>query len=320
MPSPARPALRMGTAAALTACMSLAACASTAGPTARARGPASASVNALVARLGPRAGSHAEASTLATQLLSRLHMPAGATRLPPNPMPSSVDPSSVWGLAATSLDVHELFDVPELMPAAAAFLSAHMPPGMSLSNTTGTGIGYQGRLGSETPYMDVVYEPRTVPSGVNAAQIVLTIAPDTSGGSLVRVDAQVIWYPPRSAGEYIDPARYQVLTVEVTIFNPQVHRISKTITSRAPITELADALNRSEVEPLLFDGCPASFATYRLAFAVSLHTAPVVVVTANQSACLGAQISVDGRKQPPVQDAAAVVAIADQLLGFTPRS
>ena len=35
-----------------------------------------------------------------------------------------------------------------------------------------------------------------------------TIAPVSSGGSLVRADAQVIWFPPRTAAEY-DPARYQ---------------------------------------------------------------------------------------------------------------
>jgi hypothetical protein len=129
----------------------------------------------------------------------------------------------------------------------------------------------------------------------------------------------VIWYPPRSAAEYIDPARYHVLTVSVTIFNPRLHTISKVMTSRAAITELADTLNRSRVEPITFSFCPVIFANYRLGFAVSAHSEPVVVVTATRNPCLGAQITVDGRKQPPLQDEATVVAIADRLLGFTPQ-
>jgi hypothetical protein len=218
----------------------------------------------------------------------------------------------LWGGATASLDVHELFELREPMPVATAYLSAHVPTGTSLS-VTGQGSGPDGVSA------DVTYSARFVPAGVTAAQLVLTIAPYASGGTLARVDAQVIWYPPRTAAEYIDPARYKVLTVAVTIFNPSVHTISKVITSRAAITHLASALNRSQVEPIKLAMCPMIFATYSLGFADSLHGKPVVVVTATRNPCLGAQITVDGRKQPPLQNEEAVVAIADRLLGITPQ-
>jgi len=220
---------------------------------------------------------------------------------------------SLWAGAAAALDVHALFELPESMAATAAFLSAHVPTGMSLS-VTGQGTGSAGQTTAE-----VAYAPQSVPAGVYAAQLVLTIAPGGAGGSVLRVDGQVIWYPPRSAAEYIDPARYHVLTVAVTLFNPRLHTISKVTTSPAAIAQLTGALNRSPAEPTRIAFCPLIFASYRLAFAVSVHSAPIVVVTATQNPCLGAQIAVDGRRQPPLQDEAAVVAIANRLLGFTPR-
>ncbi len=308
---------RLAAVAALAACLSVAACGSPARPAVGRPTLRLIHISADSVQPVPPAGSRAEAYALATELLSRLRLPAGARRLPPNPAPSSVDPS-LWGGAAAALDVHELFELPDSITATAAVLAADVPAGMSLT-VTGQGTGLQGPVGAEVAYTEVAYEPRSVPAGVNAAQLVLTIAADGSGGSLVRVDAQVIWYPRRSAAEYIVPGRYHALTVAVTVFNPTLHTITKVVTSPAAIAQLADALNRSQVEPLTFAGCPAIFVTYRLAFAVSPRSAPVVVVTATQQPCLGVQITVGGRKQPPLQDDASVVAIADRLLGFTPR-
>jgi hypothetical protein len=308
---------RLAAAATLAACLSVAACGNPARPTVARPTLRQIHISADFVQPAPAAGSRAEAYALATELLSRLHLPTGARRLPPSPAPSSVDPS-LWGGAAAALDVHELFELPDSITATAAVLAAHVPAGMSLT-VTSQGTGLQGPVGAEVSYTEVAYEPRSVPAGVNAAQLVLTIAADASGGSLVRVDAQVIWYPQRSAAEYIVPGRYHALTIAVTVFNPSLHTITKVITSAAAITQLADALNRSQAEPLTFAGCPVILATYRLAFSASPDQAPVVVVTATRQPCLGAQITVDGRKQPPLQDDAAVVAIADRLVGFTPR-
>jgi hypothetical protein len=97
--------------------------------------------------------------------------------------------------------------------------------------------------------MEVAYNVRRVPAGVYEAQLVLTIAPTISGGSLMRADAQVVWFPPRAAAEYIDPARYHVLRIAVTILGPRPQTIARAITSQAAITRLAEALNQSRVQP-----------------------------------------------------------------------
>jgi hypothetical protein len=165
---------------------------------------------------------------------------------------------------------------------------------------------------------EVGYTPRSVPAGVYMAQLVLTVAPARSGGSWVRADAQVIWFPPRTAAEYVDPARYHVLTIAVDIANPWQHTVRKVVTSHAVISRLAEALNRSPVQPVQVPDCPAIFAYYRLAFAVSRHSRPAVVVLATRQPCGGAQIRAGAQTQPPLEDAGTVVSTADGLLGVTP--
>jgi hypothetical protein len=261
----------------------------------------------------PPAGTRAEAAALARKLLSKLRLPAGSRRLPPEPVPPQLRQVSLWGLATASLDTHQLFELPQSMASVAAMLTARMPAGMSLA-ATGSGGGPTG-VTSE----DVSYTARSLPTGVNAAQLTLTVVPGQSGGSVLRADAQVIWYPPRAAAEYIDPARYHLLTVAVTLFNPRVHTIRTVVTSAPVIARLAGVLDRSRVNPSMTIGCPVAFAEYRLTFAVSRSSPPVVVVSASRWACEGAQVRVDGRMQPSLQDAAGVVAAADRLLGVNPR-
>jgi hypothetical protein len=308
--------VRLAAAATLAACLSVAGCGRAATPAGNHPAQRPIHISADSVQPGPPAGTRAEAHALATELLARLRLPPGARQLPPNSGPPSVEPS-LWAGAAAALDVHRLFELPGSPAAVVAFLSAHVPPGLSLS-VTGHATVPNGSAGAPVAYTDLAYEPQSVPAGVYEAQLVLTISADASGGSLVGVDAQVIWYPPRSAAEYIDPARYHALTVSVTALNP-VRTVTKVVTAQADITQLADSLDHSEVEPTTFANCPAIYATYRLAFAVSRHQAPVVIVTATLQPCLGVQISVDGRKQPPLEDGAAVVAIAERLLGFTPH-
>ncbi|HSR82783.1 MAG TPA: hypothetical protein VLM11_01215 [Streptosporangiaceae bacterium] len=247
-----------------------------------------------------------------------MRLPPGSRRLPPNPVPRSVDPSALWGVVSDGVDVHELFRLPEPMAPAAAFLSAHVPPGMSLS-IRALGTGRQGPIGAETAYTDLAYKPRSVPAGVNAAQLVLTIAPNPSGGSLLRVDAQVLWYPARTAAEYIDAATYHVLRIDVTIFGARPHTIHRVVTSSALIMQLAKVLNRLHAAPYtLLPSCPPIDVIFRLAFAVSRQSAPAVVVTANR--CLWIQVTAGARTQPRLQDSAPVLAVTAPMFGLNPQA
>ena len=306
----------------MTAAVTLAACGSLAAPTAGAPGAHRAATKPAAAKpvstrqiptiISPPAGSRSEAAALARKMLSKLRLPAGARRLPPTPVPQALRQPSLWALATASLDVHQLYEVPQPMQSVAAMVTAHVPAGTSLAGTGQSG----GNTGVTSE--DVSYEVQSLPAGVYMAQLALTVVPESFGGSLVRADAQVILYPPRTAAEYIDPAHYRTLTIAVTTYNPRLHTIGKVVTSPAVITRLAGVLDRSRVDPGKTIGCPLIFAEYRLAFAVSRSSPPAVVVTATRWPCEGAQVRVGGRLQPSLQDAAGVVAAVDRLLDVNP--
>jgi hypothetical protein len=208
------------------------------------------------------------------------------------------------------LDLHRLFELPEPMAGMAATLAASRPVGMKLWSSGGPG----GPPGGVTDFMDVSFADRSPPAGIYMAQLVLTVAPAGSGGSLLRADAQVIWFPRRSAAESIDPARYHALTITLEV---GLHKMRKVVTSPAAISRLAEVLNRSPAQPVRVFSCPVIFALYRLAFSSSPRAKPVVVVAATEAPCEGAGVTVCGRLQPPLQDEGAVVAMADRMLGVT---
>ncbi len=260
----------------------------------------------------PPAGNRAEADALARALLSRLRLPAGTRRLPQTPVPPYLSqPASE--AAGAQLDEHRFFAVAESPGALSSYLVAHVPDGM-----TSAGTGQSSGPGQPTE-LDVSYQARPVPAGIYSAQVVLTIVPDSSGGSHLRADAQVIWYPSRTAAEYVDPARYHVLTMTVTIYGQKPRTIHTVVTSQADIARLAAALDRSPAEPPVYISCPAIFVSYQLDLSVSRHARPDVVIFTNSIGCGGTAITVDGRRQPALADRGAVAAVANQALGYTPK-
>ena len=337
MPSPIRPsrapALRRASraaistvAAAVAAAVALAACGSVVAPpasgprsspggTPRASATRSAPATRSAATIpGPPAGNRAEAAALARLMLSRLRLPPGARRLPPDPLPPSLSqPATEIAGGTASLGQHQLFALAQPMDAAAAYLAAHVPAGLAPGGT-GEGSGPSGVTMREVS--DMV---RSLPAGIAGAQLVLTVVPATSGGSLLRADAQVIWYPPRSAAEHIDPARYHVLSITVSVYGRRPHTVRKVVTSQMFIARIAEALDRMQAEPPGAVACPADFEDYQLSFSVSAHSRPVVVVSANESGCGGAQVTIDGRAQPALADNGTVAALVRQVVSATPE-
>jgi hypothetical protein len=276
--------------------------------------PLASATRSAAAGTPPPAGRRAEAAALARLMLSRLRLPPAARRLPPVPLPPSLSqPVADYAFGPTSLDQHQLFALTQPMDSAAAFLAAHVPADLGPGGT-GEGSGPGGVTMREVS--DMV---RSLPAGIAGAQLVLTVVPATSGGSLLRADAQVVWYPPRSAAEYIDPARYHVLSITVSIYGRRPHTVRKIVTSQAFIARLAETLDRTQAEPDVAVACPADFEDYQLSFSVSRHSRPAVVVRATESGCGGAQVIVSGRAQPGLADHGAVAALVGQVVSATPE-
>jgi hypothetical protein len=279
-----------------------------------ATGPSSAT-GPSPALPGPPAGSQAEAAALARLLLSRVPLPPGARPLPQTPLPPSLRVPAAGSVIDTAayLDQYRLFAIAQPMNSAAACLAARVPPGLS-RGSTGQGAGPGGITMREVGYL-----ARSAPAGIASAQLVLTIVPVSSGGSLLRADAQVTWYPARSAAEYLDPARYHVLSLTVTIFGRNPHTVHRIVTSQAFIARLAETLDRLQAEPIGTTACPADFEDYQLSFSVSRQSRPAVVVSATETGCGGVGITVNGHSQPPLADYGAVGALVRQVVPVTPE-
>jgi hypothetical protein len=228
--------------------------------------------------------------------------------------PALSAPAYSYPSDAAYVDQYRAYAVAEPAGSVVAALSAHVPAGMR-----GPGTGAGGGPGGAW-FQDVDYTDWSLPAGIAGAELLFTVTSVWPGTSTLRADAMVTWYPPRTAAEYVDPARYHVLTIDVTLSGLRVPRtVHAVVTSPALIARLARALNRSQAEPPGTVNCPADLATYQLAFSVSRRSRPVVGISATQSSCGGTGITDAGRDQPALADHGTVAAIVDQALGVEPR-
>jgi len=133
---------------------------------------------------------------------------------------------------------------------------------------------------------------------------------------VIRADVQVIWYPPRSAAEYV-PARMRVVTITVSALNPRPRTVTKTITTPSAVRRLAAMLNGAHAMPRgsVFN-CPLESVTYRLAFAKAAGARPGLV--ASDMNCPGVAITAGGRGQPELETPAGLQKLLDRLTGVTP--
>jgi hypothetical protein len=261
----------------------------------------------------PPPGSRAEAAALARQLMSRWRVPAGAQRLSALPVPEQwLREPGMGEPPYREVDLHRLFALSQPISEVAATFAATRLAGL------GPGFGNNGGyVGGGIYVAQVSFADRSLPAGIYAAQVALTAVPAPSGGTLLREDSQVAWYPPRSPAEYIDPARYHALTITVFLGYHGRLLARRVVTSQAVISRFATFLDRSRAEPIRVFSCMLLYATNELAFSASPRSGPAVVVRALQAPCEGTQITVGGRTQPLLQGEYTIDTMTDQLLGIT---
>jgi len=251
------------------------------------------------------------AQAYARRLLARLPVPAGARRAPwPAREVRGLRPMLPVQLEDV-VDVQVLYRVKARMDSVDQFLAEHMPSGM--------GPGEGGRAGqsgvTRTEYVN--YVPKTLPRGIAAAELATTIEP-ARGGSLVRADVQVTWYPRRSSAEYLRAARYRSVTITVSppaggLLRP----VTRRFTSRSVIARLAELLN-SLPAIVPFSGSCLAISPSTLVFAPRAgHSARVLVAL---TGCTGDTVRVGGRAQPALDDSHnPVLTVVLRLLGLHAR-
>ena len=273
------------------------------GPAAQTTGTAAAAR----ATVGSRApvGSRAAALTLARQMLSRLVVPAGSRAADPSPVPRPLSVSSAGGVSPYTVDLHRFVLVREPAAAVQSFLLAHVPAGM---RWFGTGLA-PGTTNTVTVTW-VGYQPRSLASGLAYAELGTAALPSAGGDTLIRADASVSWFPPRSAAEQLTAASFRSVTVTATTVFPRPGTVTRTFTSPAVIGRLVALVNSLPATPnqdVADMSCLAIATVYRLEFARGVVVYP--------GGCGDSDaITVDGKEQPRLWDQGVLVAAVRQLL------
>ncbi|MHB1874842.1 MAG: hypothetical protein ACYCPF_08320 [Streptosporangiaceae bacterium] len=248
--------------------------------------------------LGPPGGSSALARKLDRLMLGRLVLPTGAKPTGRRALQAADEIGSTNAVVVT-----RYYWVPASELTANAFFLAHQPTGMA-QNGYGTGSGPS----PQDFVQSVTYALRTVPAGIGSQdQLLVTLRADPHGGTIIRADATAIWYPWRTAAEYLRPSAYRSVTVTVTFPNTTSPNKSitrrRTSTSRAVIARLAAVLNGLHAAAGFMSSCPAFLPQYRLTFTPAAGGHPVVVAPVG---CTGDQVTVAGRKQPVLSDVSSM--------------
>ena len=158
----------------------------------------------------------------------------------------------------------------------------------------------------------VAYRPRSLASGLTDAELSTAAMPSAGGDTLIRADASVSWFPPRSAAEQLNAASFRSVTATATEVIPRPRTVTRTFTSPAVIGPLAALVNSLPATPYPdVAGMSCAVATgYRLDFT------PGVVIY--PGGCGGSDaITVNGKDQPRLWDQGVLTAAARQLLTGT---
>jgi len=175
------------------------------------------------------------------------------------------------------------------------FLTRHVPAGMQPR--------WPGNVGNGTDRY-VLDVPAHLPRGIAHANLEVVVSPRGSG-SLIRAEVQVVWYPPRSAAEYVHPGRYRSVTVTVPKLSDASRgdTVTRTFTSQAVITQLAALLNRlpgmlptAFYCPIMRVGARPLPSPYRLAFTPRSRGWPTIA--AAPVGCFQGGIVVGKHRQP----------------------
>jgi hypothetical protein len=227
----------------------------------------------------------------AAAILRAFVVPPGGQRLSVVPEVLKV-PSSTLVSSALVDDV-SFWRAPGRPQAVLAWEQAHLPRRFTPEDT---GFG--------PPSWDRTFSLSPVPGVLNARDLVVEVAAAGGGQTVIRVDAQVSWQPPRPASERVPSAARVVTITQLPSLVPHASRppAPVTITDLAVVRRLAalvDSLQLSTIGPAA--SCPlVPGSGIQLAFRARAGGPPLAVAQ-GPAACGTVQFSAGGRPQPALQ-------------------
>ncbi len=231
------------------------------------------------------------AVTEAAAILRAFAVPPGGQRLPKAPDALKF-PSST--LVSTALvDDVSFWRAPGRPQAVLAWEQAHLPGGFTPEDAS---FG--------PPSWDRTFSLAPVPGVLNARDLVVEVAGASPGQTVIRVDAQVSWQPPRPASEWVPPAARAVTITQLPSLDPHARRppAPVTITGLAAVRGLAALVDSLQLSTIgLAASCPPPLGGgIQLTF-LARAGGPPLAVAQGPGACGIVQFSIGGQPQPALQ-------------------
>jgi hypothetical protein len=235
----------------------------------------------------PRERAVAEAAAI----LRAFVVPPGGQRLPKAPDALTV-PSSIV-VSTTLVDDVSFWRAPGQPQAILAWEQAHLPRRFTPEDAD---FG--------PPSWDRTFSLTPIPGVLNARDLVVEVAGAGYGQTVIRVDAQVSWQPPRPASERVPSAARVVTITQLPGPDPHASRppAPVTITGLVIVRRLAALVGRLELSTIgPGASCPAPpGGGIRLTF-LARADGPPLAVAQGPAACGTVQFSADGKPQPALQ-------------------
>ena len=186
---------------------------------------------------------------------------------------------------------HAAFTVALEPPVLVQFLQTKVPTGFMPVPTGGSEIGPHGQQ-----LWVSGQELRSVPPSVSFARREYSVEANAKG-SVVVVEARVLWVEPRPAASFV-PARDRVVTVTAVLEDKRSTVVRRdVVTNPAEVARIRRAFNALHTNPPGIPSCSPGTETpvdQRVGFAVS-SGAPPDVVAVSSGACPGGAVVVNAR-------------------------
>jgi hypothetical protein len=240
----------------------------------------------------PAASPRQRAVADAARIMASFPRPPGAVR---TGLIASLAHAGQWPATPDLANVTRWWRVPGRPRAVLAWIGAHLPSGFT---PDGTGFG----PGSWTDTFALPAVP-----GVLTERELVVLAVANHGETAIRVDAQVVWLPARSAAERIPAGVMRITVTPVFGFNrnPRAKRLDHafTVTDPAKVARIVALVNGLPRFPAGSFSCPVDFGgQMRLTFSTRPGGPVVARVTTEYGGCGSVSVRIGGRDMPALSE------------------
>jgi hypothetical protein len=232
-------------------------------------------------------------------LLAQVALPPGSQVVTAAPVPMLTAPATTQ-MSTNLVDVSGWWTIPGTAQDTLTYIKAHPPTGTTASSTasgdaSGTGESVSFDTTATSDYAD--------------PQLMIMVSAD-AGGVAVRIDAQAIWRPTRSAAETLDAATVTAGSVENTGFGGTGPSGSSVSLTKVQVRQVVALLNGLYTAAPIVYHCPPSTTTRTLSF--DTVTGPVEFDPTN---CINVNVSAGGAQQPALENSPALENWINALFG-----